>query len=146
MLKKLIRVALAAPDVLALSIPALWKNRERLALFALPAGALLGYALFTGGHTLNAAVVLAANITSFLVIFYRYMPMPFNTDERWHLIRYHGRDSEDYAEMVEKWGLERWDRSRWQWTKPVSWVSAFNLKANTSYPPCPCCGVEAQPG
>ena len=144
-LRKTIRVLISAPDVLALSLPALARNWAVLSMIALPpiTGAVL--LLFHGGGLAAAGCLSAAGTTAALGVFYRYLPMPFATAERWHLIRCHSRGSAEYQELARMWQLERWDQDRWQWKTPRSWFTAFHISSHSFSPPCPCCGTEAEP-
>ena len=144
-LRKTIRVLISAPDVLALSLPALARNWAVLSMIALPPITGAGLLLFHGGGVAAAGCLSAAGTTAALGVFYRYLPMPFATAERWRLIRCHDRRTHEYRELVWEWGLEEWDQDRWQWTAPRSWISALRLGAHSSRPRCPCCGTEAEP-
>ena len=144
-LRKTARVLISAPDVLALSLPALARNWAVLSMIALPPITGAGLLLFNGGGLAAAGCLSAAGTAAALGVFYLYLPMPFATAERWHIIRCHDRRTHEYQELVREWGLEEWGRDRWQWTAPRSWISAFRLGAHSSRPRCPCCGTEAEP-
>ena len=144
-LRKTARVLISAPDVLALSLPALARNWAVLSMTALPPITGAGLLLFHGGGVPAAGCLSAAGTAAALGVFYRYLPMPFATAERWHLIRCHSRGSAEYRELARMWQLERWDQDRWQWKTPRSWFTAFHISSHSFCPPCPCCGTEAEP-
>ena len=144
-LRKTVRVLTSAPDVLALSLPALARNWEILSMIALPPIAVAGLQLFNGGGLAAAGCLSVTGTVAALYVFYLYLPMPFATAERWNLIRCHDRRTQEYQELVREWGLEEWDQDRWQWTAPRSWISAFRLGAHSIRPRCPCCGTKAEP-
>ena len=144
-LRKTARVLISAPDVLALSLPALARNWAVLSMIALPPITGAGLLLFHGGGVPAVGCLSAAGTAAALGVFYRYLPMPFATAERWHLIRCHSRGSAEYRELARMWQLERWDQDRWQWKTPRSWFTAFHISSHSFCPRCPCCGTEAEP-
>ena len=144
-LRKTARVLISAPDVLALSLPALARNWAVLSMIALPPIAGAGLLLFNGGGLAAAGCLSAAGTAAALGVFYLYLPMPFATAERWHIIRCHSRSSAEYRELARTWQLERWDQDRWQWKTPRSWFTAFQIPSHSFCPRCPCCGTEAEP-